>query len=165
MTNATSQAAARGTAGADIVVGPGDSGSVYPFKRSLSVWVAVVSMGLLLRASLAMASMPVLAVADIAAIGLIWRLYGLVQSDRLAVRWVEPAAFSVALCALAGTAIRMQVTGSPLEVIPVVGLLLCAPAIFVTPTWFLALAGALVSSWLASAFSTLPLAQLVTSVG
>jgi diguanylate cyclase (GGDEF)-like protein/PAS domain S-box-containing protein len=138
---------------------------VYPLKRALAIWATVLSVGLLCRAALSVANVPTMAAADIAAIALIWRLSGLVNRDRLPVSWIEPAAFLAVLCALAGTVLRMHVTGNPLEAVPIVGLLLCAPAVFITPTWFVVIAGALITSWVASAYQSLSVAELAVSAG
>lgn len=139
--------------------------SVYPFKGMLFAWAMALSLGLVIRIGLSLSSVPVIAATDVAAVGLVWRLSVLVKRDRLDIRWIEPAAFLVVVCAVAGTVLRMHVTGNLLEAIPVVGLLLCSPAVFTTPAWFVALAGTLVASWLASAYAALSSAELAISAG
>ena len=132
-------------------------------KSRLAFVAAIVAVGLLVRTVLSLISVPAMAVADVAALVLLWRLVSLVRADRLPDAWLEPCAFGVALFALAGTAVRMQVGGHSLEVAPVVGLLLMAPAVFVTPAWFVALAGALIPSWLLAAYAKVSGVELTAS--
>lgn len=154
---------ASATPGLDSVELPSGVFAEYPFKGTLSLWSVLLSAGLLLRATLSFTSVPGMAVADIAALALAWRLHSLVRANRMPIRWVEPAAFGVMLCAVCGTAARMHVTGSPLEVIPVVGLLLWSPIVLVTPAWFVALAATLVPVWLLFARHALTWQQLLAS--
>ncbi|MDA1236479.1 MAG: EAL domain-containing protein [Acidobacteria bacterium] len=133
------------------------------FKKRLAVVAVVVVVGLVIRGGLSLISVPVMAVADLAALALLWRLCSLVRTDRLPAAWLEPCAFVVALFILVGAAVRMQVGGHSLEVAPVVGLLLMAPAVFITPAWFVALALALIPSWLLAAYSKLDAVELTAS--
>ena len=133
------------------------------FRSRLAVVAVLISVGLVVRGGLSLLTVPAMAVADVAALVLLWRLYSLVRADRLPAAWLEPCAFGAALFILAGTAVRMQVGGHSLEVAPAVALLLMAPAVFVTPAWFVALAGALIPSWLLAAYSRLNLVELTAS--
>ena len=156
---ASSQAAAQ-----KIVADRGsDEQAEQGLKNRLAVVAALIALGLVIRGGLSLMSVPAMAVADVAALILLGQLFSVVRTDRLPAAWLEPCAFGVALFTLAGTGVRMHVGGHSLEAVPAVGLLLMAPAVFVTPAWFVALATALIPSWLLAAYSKLGPVELTAS--